>query len=183
MNQLYISLVDDDVLVSFIQEKGSQMMDKASNAVHSVQDSCNQVTKTIKKIISFTNIWEYDNSISVIDVCRLDSRWRLKLRVLLMLWRALLEPTNEAEANSCPATPLALFLLLFSQINFEVLMLKQFVSFIFPCFKAHFVAVFFISLFYGTFELYVEIFINRVLLLNSPIFRLFFQVLFAIATK
>lgn len=55
MNQLYISLVDDDVLVSFIQEKGSQMMDKASNAVHSVQDSCNQVTKTIKKIISFTN--------------------------------------------------------------------------------------------------------------------------------
>lgn len=55
MNQLYISLVDDDVLVSFIQEKGSQMMDKASNAVHSVQDSCNQVTETIKKIISFTN--------------------------------------------------------------------------------------------------------------------------------
>lgn len=88
------------------------------------------------------------------------------------------------------ATPLALFLLLFSQINFEVLMLNQFVSFIFPYFKAHFVAVFFISLFYGTFELYVEIFINRVLLLNSPIlllnspiFRLFFQVLFAIATK
>lgn len=81
------------------------------------------------------------------------------------------------------ATPLALFLLLFSQINFEVLMLNQFVSFIFPYFKAHFVAVLFYLFVLWHFELYVEIFINRVLLLNSPIFRLFFQVLFAIATK
>lgn len=181
MNQLYISLVDDDVLVSFIQEKGSQMMDKASNAVHSVQDSCNQVTKTIKKIISFTNIWEYDNSISVIDVCRLDSRWRLKLRVLLMLWRALLEPTNEAEANSCHSTCFV----------FASVFPNQFRGF-----DVKSVCFVYFSLLQGTicccvlylfvlwyFELYVEIFIDRVLLLNSPIFRLFFQVLFAIATK
>ncbi|KAK9197207.1 hypothetical protein WN943_005342 [Citrus x changshan-huyou] len=30
------------------QEKGSQMMDKASNAVHSVQDSCNQAGQQVK---------------------------------------------------------------------------------------------------------------------------------------